>query len=261
MKRSTGQRFLNSDGRLEQWPSHRDDKLLVLAYLASKFDPDTTYTEREVNELLNEWHTFGDWPLLRRELFDRGFIDRNRDGTNYHLRKIPTPLDDLYLVMPSVVRDAPIAVGWLEGDDGRETLRLMGNTDEYNKPTTLEKEQTRIRDFITSTDHTTWMMLYHDKPVGAVWVDRKPTDYLPFPSVHIMIGDPSARRKGIGQNAVETVIQLLKEEGLYDRLYSRHLLTNLAVASTLGKGDFAKEGEPYTDKDGLEWQNVSLALK
>jgi RimJ/RimL family protein N-acetyltransferase len=261
MKKANEQRFLNSNGRLEQWPSHRQGKLLVLAYLASKFDPDTVYTEKEVNELLQQWHTFNDWPLLRRELFDRAFIDRDRDGTNYRLREIPTSLPDLVLVMPSVVRDAPIAVGWLAGDSGRETLRLMGNTEDHNKPSTLGEEQERIRDFITDTEHATWTMLYRRKPVGVVWVDFNATKYLLAPSVHIMIGDPSVRGQGIGGAAIMCVIGLFKDEGRYKKIHSRYLTSNQGSMKLLVKLGFSHDGDTYKDEDGLEWQNVILELK
>jgi len=260
MKTANEQRFLDSSGRVEQWPSHQDGKLLVLAYLASKFDPDNTYTEQEVNDLLKEWHTFDDWPLLRRELFDRGFVDRNRDGTNYHLRTIPTPTSDLVLAMPSVVRDAPIAVGWLAGDEGRETLRLMGNTDEHNKPSKLSEEQERIRGFITDSEQTTWMMIYQGTPVGAIWVDRKSTKYLPAPSPHMMIGDPAVRGKGLGEAALRTVIGLLRAENRYDRIHTRRLISNQGAARLQAKLGFTSEGHPYKDEDGLDWQNVSLDL-
>jgi hypothetical protein len=52
-------------------------------YLASKFESGVTYTEKEVNTLLNQYHTFGDPALLRRELFENGLIDRMRDGSAY----------------------------------------------------------------------------------------------------------------------------------------------------------------------------------
>jgi hypothetical protein len=54
-----------------------------LNYLLSKFDPTRLYTEKEVNTLLNEYHTFGDPALLRRELFDRGLLDRIPNGSAY----------------------------------------------------------------------------------------------------------------------------------------------------------------------------------
>jgi len=56
-----------------------------LAYLASKFQLDISYSEREVNEILKQWHTFEDWALLRRELYDKGYFDRELDGSNYRL--------------------------------------------------------------------------------------------------------------------------------------------------------------------------------
>ena len=42
-----------------------------------------SYTEKEVNALLDERHTFGDFFLLRRELCDSGLLQRERDGSRY----------------------------------------------------------------------------------------------------------------------------------------------------------------------------------
>lgn len=77
------QKFLNDDGLVKQWPKKLFDKQLVLAYLATKFQFGHSYHEREVNEILKQWHTFSDWPILRRELFEQGFLDRNNSGTDY----------------------------------------------------------------------------------------------------------------------------------------------------------------------------------
>lgn len=75
----------DSEGRLRLYPTKRRKKLLVQRYLAGKVEPGRRYTEREMNELLNRWHTFGDHCLLRRELYDSGFLDRERDGSVYWL--------------------------------------------------------------------------------------------------------------------------------------------------------------------------------
>ncbi|WP_414583436.1 DUF2087 domain-containing protein [Scytonema sp. PCC 10023] len=78
--------YLDELGRVKEWPSKRNKgkfQKLVLEYLASKFEVDVIYTEKEVNALLNQYHTFGDPALLRRELFERGLIDRKRDGSAY----------------------------------------------------------------------------------------------------------------------------------------------------------------------------------
>jgi hypothetical protein len=78
--------YLDEQGRVKEWPSKRNKgkfQTLVLEYLASQFEIDVIYTEKEVNQLLNQHHTFGDAALLRRELFERGLIDRKRDGSAY----------------------------------------------------------------------------------------------------------------------------------------------------------------------------------
>ena len=41
------------------------------------FEAGRIYSEREVNDLLKAHHTFGDWALLRRELFESRRLDRN----------------------------------------------------------------------------------------------------------------------------------------------------------------------------------------
>lgn len=76
-------RFLDDNGKVKTWPKKHADKSLVLAYLVEKFVAEKTYTEKEVNEVLKEWHTFEDWPLLRRSLIDAGLMLRDRNGYAY----------------------------------------------------------------------------------------------------------------------------------------------------------------------------------
>ncbi|HSH31104.1 MAG TPA: DUF2087 domain-containing protein [Candidatus Saccharimonadales bacterium] len=76
-------RFLDDSGKVRQWPTKLAGKQLVLQYLSTKFDANRVYAEQEVNEVLKQWHTFSDWPLLRRELFNRGYFDRNLNGSEY----------------------------------------------------------------------------------------------------------------------------------------------------------------------------------
>jgi hypothetical protein len=99
---------------------------------------------------------------------------------------LKTKSPEIILVEPDIERDAPVAVTWLDGDIGRNTLRLMGNTEENNKPSSLEEEKERIKGFIESTNQLTWMISLSNKVVGAIWVDIKPTEYLLGPAVHIM---------------------------------------------------------------------------
>ena len=227
MPRPGEQRFLNGQGLITQWPTKRADKLLVLSYLVSKFKFGQIYTEAQVNEILKIWHSFSDWPLLRRELVEQGYLSRNRDGSDYRRTEISTNLSGLTLVKPEVERDAAAGVKWLAGPTGRETLRLMGVTEDQNHPTTLDTERNRVRDFISSTYQLTWMIRFKGRIVGAVWVNLAATKYLPAPSIHIMIGDRSVRGQGIGEHVIRAVISELKALGNFDRLHSRHLIDNM----------------------------------
>ena len=78
----------DSAGRFTRWPKKAKERSLILQTLATAFAPDTIYTEKQVNAILKERNTFGDHALLRRELFEGGYLTRNLDGTDY--RVIPT---------------------------------------------------------------------------------------------------------------------------------------------------------------------------
>ena len=86
--------FLDDNGKLTAFPAKRKMKLYALLYLGQKIPADTDFTEREINDILLDWHTFADPATLRRELYDYGFLDRSRDGTVYRLaEKQPTAAD------------------------------------------------------------------------------------------------------------------------------------------------------------------------
>lgn len=77
------ERFLNKHHQVSVWPAKDVGRIIVLNYLIEKFEPNTNYSETQVNQILKQWHTFEDWALLRRELFDRGYFEREPDGTRY----------------------------------------------------------------------------------------------------------------------------------------------------------------------------------
>ncbi|MDD4124692.1 MAG: DUF2087 domain-containing protein [Eubacteriales bacterium] len=83
--------FLDDEGRLKNYPAKRKYKLLSLFYIASKFEKGKIYTEKEVNKVINSWHVFNDWAMLRRDLYDKWFLGRESDGSAYWLEeKQPT---------------------------------------------------------------------------------------------------------------------------------------------------------------------------
>lgn len=134
----------------------------------------------------------------------------------------------------------------------------MGVTDQKNKPTSLKEEKKRVDKFITGKNQLNWMIVLEGTIVGSVWVDLEATEYLKAPSVHIMIGDPSVRGQGVGRATIEAVIHYLGDKGK-KTIYSRHLTDNDRIRLVFEKLDFKTLGEPYSDEDGLVWQNVSRA--
>ena len=75
----------NAGGIITRWPKKKDEKEAVLKYMRSKFEPEKIYSEREVNEIINRWHSFGDYALVRREMYDHFLLERTPDGKKYWL--------------------------------------------------------------------------------------------------------------------------------------------------------------------------------
>lgn len=78
--------FVDERGRLFRWPSRLKVQRQALSLLATRFEPGREYAEPEVNFLLVQWHTFGDWALLRRMLVDLNYLSREPDGSRYRVR-------------------------------------------------------------------------------------------------------------------------------------------------------------------------------
>jgi DNA-binding transcriptional ArsR family regulator len=87
-------RFLDAYGRVTAWPTKRRDQQVLIEYMASLFEPGRDYTEKEVNAVLIErMHPiFKDYATIRRELYDNGYLDRERDGSRYWRTERPTTL-------------------------------------------------------------------------------------------------------------------------------------------------------------------------
>ena len=67
---------LGADGKLTHIPAQRKKRYAVLSWLVRKFDEDRSYTEREVNELLQGYHW--DSATLRREFIGYRMMEREK---------------------------------------------------------------------------------------------------------------------------------------------------------------------------------------
>ncbi len=66
--------FFDGD-RLKQIPAQRKKRVIVLQHLMHWFEPERSYVEREVNDILRRAHE--DVATLRRELVDYGYLTRD----------------------------------------------------------------------------------------------------------------------------------------------------------------------------------------
>ena len=62
------------DGRIVTMPAKRSRRLVLLNYVAQRFEVGVRYTESEVNRTLRDLHE--DHAALRRYLVDEGFMTR-----------------------------------------------------------------------------------------------------------------------------------------------------------------------------------------
>lgn len=73
--------------RLKTIPAQRKQRVIVLQHLLQRFDPNRSYVEPEINEMLRQAHE--DVATLRRELVDYGFMVRDRGI--YEVARHPPP--------------------------------------------------------------------------------------------------------------------------------------------------------------------------
>lgn len=71
------------DGPLKQFPAKEKRKIIILQILLLRFEPETVYTELEVNDILREAHD--DFVTIRRYMIEYGFMTRSRDGAAYRV--------------------------------------------------------------------------------------------------------------------------------------------------------------------------------
>jgi hypothetical protein len=87
-----------------RWPSRPSLQELCLWVLWSRVPNRTSFTEKQISELIKRWHVFGDHALLRRALIGWRLLQRNPDGTDYRRieQKPPAELRPLLARLPTL---------------------------------------------------------------------------------------------------------------------------------------------------------------
>lgn len=73
----------DAHGRLARWPYKFSVQRLAMWGLWLRFDAARQYTEREVNDILKAWTTYGDHVTPRRELVEMKLLGRKPDCSAY----------------------------------------------------------------------------------------------------------------------------------------------------------------------------------
>ena len=170
---------------------------------------------------------------------------------------------DIQLVVPDEKRDVVFALGWFERPEGRATLLSMGNAESEIEPSTIETESATIREFLTlEAQHRqiTRMIRVDNKTIGAVWIELFENHGVIPPSIHILIGAPEYRGKRIGTSVMQSTIDYVSDVLGEPIIYSRHLVKNTAVSKLNEKIGFVKDGRPYIDSNGLQWQHTKFVI-
>ena len=79
----TQKTLINEFDEIIRWPKKQSDKTYIIQFLSSKFEFDKQYSEKDVNVIINRYHSFNDVPLLRRELISRRHLAGKDDGSKY----------------------------------------------------------------------------------------------------------------------------------------------------------------------------------
>lgn len=76
---------MDDKGALKTYPVKEKKKIIVLEEISKNFSKGKTYSEKEVNRILQR--VYEDYVSLRRALVEYGFIERTNDGSKYWLKE------------------------------------------------------------------------------------------------------------------------------------------------------------------------------
>lgn len=85
-------RYFDADGVLTSWPARLNLQTLSQWVFWSRIPPEAVFTEREISDLIRDWHDFGDHALIRRAMVDAKMLERTVDGREYRrIERAPPP--------------------------------------------------------------------------------------------------------------------------------------------------------------------------
>ncbi len=80
-------RYFDKENHLliKNFPVKEKKKIIILQQIVKSFEPNRTYTEKEVNAIIGSFYE--DIPTIRRYMIQYGFLDRQSDGKAYWVKQ------------------------------------------------------------------------------------------------------------------------------------------------------------------------------
>ncbi len=100
--------FFDTDGVLSSWPAKTGLQELCIWVFWSRIPSVSVFNERQISDMLRDWHDFGDHALLRRTLVTMGLVERTVDGREYRRleQKPPAELEPLLALLAEKAKRA-----------------------------------------------------------------------------------------------------------------------------------------------------------
>lgn len=88
LRASVIRNFFTAEGRLKSIPSQLKKKLIALEHMVSRLEKGRSYTEKEINEFIKQYHD--DFATLRRELIMHQYMFREKEIYELNPRELWT---------------------------------------------------------------------------------------------------------------------------------------------------------------------------
>lgn len=85
-------RYFDAEGVLTSWPSRFAIQTLTQWVFWSRIPRGAVFTERQISDLIRDWHAFGDHAIIRRAMVDAKMLERTQNGREYRrIEQVPPP--------------------------------------------------------------------------------------------------------------------------------------------------------------------------
>jgi hypothetical protein len=124
-------RFMDEKGRIKTWAAKQEVKYDILKYISTKFEYGRFYSEKEVNKVIEDWHTFGDYFLIRRGLIDNWLLSRTKSGSRYWKDERDTYTDIIRIIEGNYDIGNVKSIFRISNGFGSNTYYLLSDKGEY----------------------------------------------------------------------------------------------------------------------------------